>query len=51
MKKLFAVMTLAISFLAASASAEKLNPPACGNNCPWVKLNPPACGNNCPWLQ
>jgi hypothetical protein len=50
MKKLFAVMTLAVSFLAVS-SAETMNPPACGNNCPWVRMNPPACGNNCPWVR
>jgi hypothetical protein len=49
MRKLLTVMTLAFSFLAATANAEKVGPPMCGDNCPWVQVGPPMCGDNCPW--
>ena len=51
MRKLLTVMTLAISFLATTAVAEKINPPSCGDHCPWVQINPPSCGDHCPWVQ
>jgi hypothetical protein len=51
MHKLFAVITLAISFVAVSGSAAMVNPPQCGDNCPWVQVNPPQCGDNCPWVN
>ncbi len=51
MKKLFSTLTLAISLLSGAANAAIVSPPACGNNCPWVKVSPPACGNNCPWVK
>jgi len=51
MRKLLTVVTLAISFLAATGVAEKITPPTCGDNCPWVKITPPTCGDNCPWVK
>jgi hypothetical protein len=51
MRKLITLLTLTVSFLGAAPVANRVNPPACGDNCPWVRVNPPACGDNCPWVR
>jgi hypothetical protein len=51
MRKIMILLTLSVSFLAATANATQVAPPDCGNGCPWVKVAPPDCGNGCPWVK
>jgi hypothetical protein len=38
MRKFFMILTLAVSFLAVTASADMPGgPPQCSPNCPWVR--------------
>ncbi len=45
MRKLITVIALSLSFLAATGSAS-INPPTCGDNCPWVKVVRPVSLNS-----
>jgi len=37
MRKLVMILTLAISFLAVTGAANAIEPPTCGDNCPFVR--------------
>jgi hypothetical protein len=57
MSKFALLFGLSISFLSAGTSS--VNPPTCGDHCPWLRpaptpvsqVNPPTCGDHCPWLR
>jgi hypothetical protein len=60
MRKLMTLFALTVTLLAASAP-NPVNPPTCGDHCPWLQpaapvaiiapVNPPTCGDHCPWLR
>ncbi len=37
MRKLMMILTLAVALLSAPASLSALDPPTCGDNCPFVR--------------
>lgn len=37
MRRLIMIVTLAVTYLAATGSARQLPPPQCDPNCPWVR--------------
>jgi hypothetical protein len=37
MRKLMMILTLAVSFIAVTGVANAVEPPSCGDNCPFVR--------------
>jgi hypothetical protein len=37
MRKLMMILTLAVAFLSVTGAALAVDPPACGDNCPFVR--------------
>jgi hypothetical protein len=62
MRNVLILFALTVTFLSAAMAPAPVNPPTCGDHCPWLQpaapaavaptpVNPPTCGDHCPWLH